>query len=623
VRRFASRLALIAIAALAIAVPPAAASPAQLARLVATGGADYDAFGASVAISESTIVVGAEYADAGGTLRGAAYVFEVADDGTVRQVARLVPSDPLDHDYFGTSVAIDGDAIVVGAPGERPQSSFPSSGKRAAYVFAKPAGGWRDATETAKLTATGAGVADLTVGHAVAVSGATVVVAAYDGGIGSNPGRALVYERPAGGWVDATPTATLSMTGVAPGEFAAGDVAVDGDTVVVGAQATPGPTYRGAAFVFTRPAGGWVDVTGGAALTASDPLDDRSLGVAVAVDGDTIVVGAPGSNSFAVVPGAAYVYVRPAGGWAAATETAKLTVPDAGADERVGGSVAISGGRIAVGTFGFGQRTVAWTYERPAGGWISAAPSAVLAASDVVAGDGFGYPVALDGQLVVVGARQADAGGVDRGAAYVFTTRALAPTGLSAASACATRVAFAAGADGGSAITGYERSIDGGAWSAVAPAASGSPLWVAGLPRGSSSSVRLRAVTAQGAGYPSAALDVAMPGRAACLRVRSARVLASGVVVVRAEAGAAGRLSIAGSRLGRASGTTCSATRTAAAAGTVVLRCPPNAATRARLALGPLRASISVTLTPSVGRAATASRVVLLPGTAGPEPVTG
>ena len=105
-------------------------------------------------------------------------------------------------------------------------------------------------------------------------------------------------------------------------------VAVSGDVIVVGA---PGATVgdqdsQGAVYVFVRPAGGWVSATEAARFTASDGIRNDNLGTSVAISGDTIVAGAPSIGGDD--PGAVYVFVKPGGGWANGTETAKLTASD-------------------------------------------------------------------------------------------------------------------------------------------------------------------------------------------------------------------------------------------------------------------------------------------------------
>jgi hypothetical protein len=118
--------------------------------------------------------------------RGARYPLRI--DPFV-QAGKLTASDGVSGDVLGSSVAVSGDTIVVGAP-------IPSSRPGAAYVFVKPAGGWGNATETAKLAASDGAAGD-GFGSAVAISGDTIVVGAPDKN--NNQGAAYVFVKPAGG----------------------------------------------------------------------------------------------------------------------------------------------------------------------------------------------------------------------------------------------------------------------------------------------------------------------------------------------------------------------------------------------------------------------------------------
>ena len=106
----------------------------------------------------------------------------------------------------------------------------------------------------------------------------------------------------------------------------------------------------GSAYVFTEPASGvWDDATETAKLTASDGVADDKFGTSVAVNGATVVVGATQDADMGSKPGLAYVFTKPGAGWATATETAKLTASDAAADDEFGISVAIDGDTVVVG----------------------------------------------------------------------------------------------------------------------------------------------------------------------------------------------------------------------------------------------------------------------------------
>jgi hypothetical protein len=154
---------------------------AQAAQLTASDAEDEDYFGGSVAISGDTAVVGAYEEDGAGSNRGAAYVFERNQGGADSwgQVTKLTASDAENDDYFGFSVAISGDTVVVGAYDE--DGAVINRG--AAYVFERNQGGLDKWGEVTKLTASDAETGDR-FGRSVAISGDTAIVGAYteDGG---------------------------------------------------------------------------------------------------------------------------------------------------------------------------------------------------------------------------------------------------------------------------------------------------------------------------------------------------------------------------------------------------------------------------------------------------------
>jgi uncharacterized repeat protein (TIGR01451 family) len=141
------------------------------AGLTASDGAAADVFGTSVAISGDTAIVGAS---SNNVMRGKVYVFAKPSGSwatTSTYTAGLTASDATANDFFGYSVAISGDTVIVGAYGK-------SSSQGKAYIFTKPAGSWVTATETSGLTASDAAAND-NFGQSVAISGGTAVVAAY------------------------------------------------------------------------------------------------------------------------------------------------------------------------------------------------------------------------------------------------------------------------------------------------------------------------------------------------------------------------------------------------------------------------------------------------------------
>jgi hypothetical protein len=175
------------------------------------------------------------------------------------------------------------------------------------------------------------------------------------------------------------------------------------------------------------PTGGWSgNLTSVAELTASDGLIGDRLGGAVAVSGHTVMGGAT-QNPYPKARGAAYVFVEPSGGWTNGTQTAKLTASDGAAYDWFGSSVAIQGNIVAVGAMdATGFRGSAYVYAKPKNGWATTSRfAAKLTASDSGVDDFFGSSVALGGGVVAVGSSGWPGNAI--GAGYVFGKCVAAP----------------------------------------------------------------------------------------------------------------------------------------------------------------------------------------------------
>ena len=355
--------------------------------------------------------------------RGASYPLQI--DPLV-QAAELSASDGGIGDELGWAVATSGNTIVAGAPAHKVGIN---EDQGAAYVFTMPASGWANATQTAELTASNGASEDF-LGSAVAVSGDTIVVGAE--GREAHRGAAYVFTMPASGWANATQTAELTASDGAAGDHFGTGVAISGDTIVVGASSHKVGAHaeQGAAYVFTMPASGWANANQTAELTASDGGVRDNLGWAVAVSGDTIVVGAPRHKVGAhAAQGAAYVFTMPASGWAGVTrQTAKLTASNGGAGDHLGWEVGVSGKTIVAGApfhaVGSNEHQgAAYVFRMPASGWARATrQTAELTASNGRQGDGLGWAVGVSGNTIVAGAPYRQVGADEqRGMAYVFT----------------------------------------------------------------------------------------------------------------------------------------------------------------------------------------------------------
>ncbi len=390
------------------------------AELRAEDGEAYDRFGDSVAVSGDTIVVGAPDHEVGGGSLGVAYVF-VRDGMTWTQAARLTSLLPAVDDRFAWSVAVSGNTIVVGDF----RDSELSRSEGAVYVFEKPAGGWSDMTQTAKLRASDASE-HMFLGYSVSVSGDKVAA----GAIGYNRGQGAVYVfvKPFGGWVDATQSATLTTTDGEMGDNPGSAVSISFDTIAA-LSSYGGALDRGSAYVFVRPPGGWIDMTQTATLSNSDADIDLRWVYALSAgdDGRVVVVGGP---SLSPSPGNAYVFERPDTGWADTLESAKLTPYDGAERDSFGRAVAVTAGAVAVGAPGddgaFEAQGSAYVFTEPPGGWIDSTDATKLALSgvgDLSGNDDFGSAVSMSNGTAVVGASGDNQGA---GAAYVFVREAAA-----------------------------------------------------------------------------------------------------------------------------------------------------------------------------------------------------
>ena len=411
----------------------------EVAELFASDNQAGDFFGSNVAVSGSTVVVGAALDDDNAMDSGALYIFEKPVggwSGSVTEIAKLKASDGGTGDGLPAGgLAISGSTVAAGVRLHDP-NSITNAG--AVYVFVKPAGGWANMTETAKLTASDGAFNDqLGTTIALSKSGSTLVAgASFDDDKGNNSGSAYVFVEPVGGWSGSlTETAKLNASdGAANDHFGIGGVGLSGSTVMVSATRDDdnGPE-SGSAYVFVEPAGGWAgNLNEVAKLTASDGATLDFFG-AVDVSGNTAVVSAASDdNANGINAGSAYVFVKPVGGWAGnLIQTAKLTASDGAAGDFFGFPVHLSGSTVVLGAIRDHTPIVdagsAYVFVKPVGGWAgNLTETAKLIDSDGAAVDLFGARLGISGSTVVAGVPRHDEIGPDSGSAYVFEIPGLA-----------------------------------------------------------------------------------------------------------------------------------------------------------------------------------------------------
>ncbi len=410
---------------------------------------------------------------AGFSLKGASHLVLTVDALGARYPVTIDPiaqqayakaSNTESEDGFGSSVAVSGDTVVVGAPLESSNATgvngngfnnyAPGSG--AAYVFVRIGETW---SQQAYLKASNTGEGD-GFGWSVGISGDTIVIGAYQedsnatsvNSSGSNnsasgAGAAYVFTRNGITW---TQQAYLKASNAGAGDLFGSAVAVAGNTAVIGANreasqatgingdsANNAAFAAGAAYVFVRSGTTW---TQQAYVKASDTAAGAEFGSALGLSGESLIVGSPLAASGA---GAAYVFTRSGTAW---SQQARLQASNSAASSWFGQAVAISGDTVVAGAPGEASNATgvngnqanttatgagaAYAFTRSGVTWTQ---QAYLKASNTAASDGFGRTVALEGSALIVGApgedsaatgidgNQVDNAAASSGAVYVFS----------------------------------------------------------------------------------------------------------------------------------------------------------------------------------------------------------
>jgi hypothetical protein len=282
-------------------------------------------------------------------------------------------------------------------------------------------------------------------GAVVGVDGDTFVAGAPGTDeAGANSGSAYVFVRSGATW---TSQRELTAGDAADGDRFGACVAIDQNTVVVGAPfADEQDSDAGAVYVFVRSGSTWTQQQ---KIVAADGVAGDVFGEWLDVSGDRLVVGAPGADDDGSSSGAVYVYERIGGVWSL---DGRFTASDAAAGDRFGEHVSIDAGFVAVGAqrrnVPSAVRGKAYVFSRASGSWLE--ERALVVPGGDVNGQGFGCDVAMSGQTVVVGALADAETAADAGAAYVFTRsggtwplqQKLLPTGQAAGFAMGTNVAI-------------------------------------------------------------------------------------------------------------------------------------------------------------------------------------
>ncbi len=429
-----------------------------------------DFFGSAVAISGDYIAVGAPEQDfdanGGNELfaAGAVFVFKKDQGGTDNwgQIAKITPSGINARntgDQFGSSVAIGGDYLLVGAPGNSYDASGGgfSSQAGAVFVFKKNQGGTDNWGQIAKVVSTDRQAGDK-FGSAIAVSGSVAIVGApfqdTDAG-NANPipdaGACYLFNQNQGGTDAWGQTHKLVPSVRGNGNGFGFSVTIDGLYAAAGAPyqdedaAGANPlSNAGAAYVFFQDQGSPGAWGQQAAITASGAGGRNSgdeFGTSVSISGQYLAVGAPNNpfNAAGTSPltkaGSAFVFKRDQGGVNAWGQLRKVVATNRSAGDLLGFSVALQGNSLLAGAYGYSLNEISMQslanaggaafFSKDQGGADNWGLLQMLIGGDIAPNDNMGLAVAVSGNYAVVGAPYEDEDNVGNtithaGAAYVF-----------------------------------------------------------------------------------------------------------------------------------------------------------------------------------------------------------
>ena len=381
---------------------------AQQHKLLADDGKAGDQFGFSVAIDGTTALVGALEADAKDIKDpGAAYVYSLGVAGWQHQ-AKSVADPAYAGDTFGGNVALKNHIAMSGAI----KRDDKAEDAGAVFAFERQASSW---SQKQMLTATDAKAGDA-FGQSIALTERFVVIGApHSDAPHKDSGSAYVYVRQSDRWQFHS---KLTATDGAEGDLFGISVAIDGNTILVGADLNDERAEKaGAVYVYEFDGQHWKHQ---AKLMADDGADTDIFGVRVALIGDTALISARRDDVEGIGKdaGSAYIFERTKGSW---TQTQKLVAPDAKAGDRFANGVALSQDTALISAIQHDAKAnnagAVYLFKKQQGQWRFS--------SKIVAGDGapedrFGWNVALSDKSAIIAVPHRSDNGSASGAAYVL-----------------------------------------------------------------------------------------------------------------------------------------------------------------------------------------------------------
>jgi hypothetical protein len=383
-----------------------------LQKLNHPGPAGDDAFGTSTAVSGTWLVVGAPFARGETTIRGMAWVYDLASATPTVPVVTFTNPSPVAFGAFGSSVAIFGSRVVVGD--RLDSTSAQQSGRAFVFDLTSPI----PSVPIVTLNNPTPERSD-SFGCDIAISGTRVVIGAQGDSTGGYlTGSAYVYDLASP--TPDVPAITLINPSPVLDDLFGSSVAISGTHVVVGAYwDDTGASDTGSAYVYDLASATPAVPT--VTLNNPSPGQNDWFGSSVSISGTRVVVGALQHDTGPIDSGSAYVYELTSA--TPYVPVLTLTPPTPAYQDQFGGSVAISGTRIVVGAhskdiFTTPDAGVAFVYDLTTP--TPTTPVATLNNPSPQTGDIFGLSVAIDGTTVAIGSPYDDTVMLNKGAAYVF-----------------------------------------------------------------------------------------------------------------------------------------------------------------------------------------------------------
>lgn len=374
--------------------------------IFANDGKAEDYFGYSVAADGNTVLVGAYKADIDGVMdAGAAYVYTLNQNGWSQQAKLVV--EPFHHeDTVGGKVALKNEMAALGAM--RRDDKGKDSGS--VIIFERHLNSWK---QTQILTAPDAKAGD-SFGQSLSFTENHLIIGApRNDDLGEDSGAAYIYKRYENTW---RYQSKITASDGAAGDLFGISLDVDGNTIIVGADLHDEKAENaGAAYVYVLENKQWKQE---AKLMALDGNKTDIFGVRVALSHNTALISARRDDieGVGIDAGSVYVFERNGGEW---TQKSKLTSPDGAADDRFGRAVALNKDTAIISAMNHDSNGIntgaIYVYKKESEGWNY---TSKITAKASFPNDRFGWNVALSRELVVISTPNHDGKGMNSGAVF-------------------------------------------------------------------------------------------------------------------------------------------------------------------------------------------------------------